>query len=168
VVLAHARALLTSTREGAASYVEADARDVQSVLAAAAQTLDFSQPVAVILIGILNFISGDDARRLVQMLRDAIAPGSYLIITQPASDLDPSLGLAALRWNQIASTPMTLRSHAEVTGWADGLELTGPGVVQVTQWRPDEPAKPDEEPAGSEETPPADVMPLYALVARKA
>jgi O-methyltransferase involved in polyketide biosynthesis len=168
VVLAHARALLTSTREGAASYIEADARDVQSVLATAAETLDFSQPVAVILIGILNFIAGDDARRLVQALRDAIAPGSYLVITQPASDLDPSLGVAALRWNQIASTPMALRSHAEVTSWADGLELTGPGVVQVTQWRPDEPAKPDEEPPGSRETPAADVMPIYALVARKA
>ena len=155
VVLSHARAMLTSAREGVTSYIEADARNVECIISAAARTLDFSQPVAVILIDILNFIPGDGAGEIVRALRDAVAPGSYLVIMQPASDLDPLLEIAACRWNQIAATPVTLRSHAEVTAWADGLETVEPGVVQVTQWRP-------------EEAPAVGVMPLYALVARKA
>jgi O-methyltransferase involved in polyketide biosynthesis len=154
VVLSHARALLTSASEGVTSYIDADARDVEFIASAAAKTLDFSQPVAVILIDILNFIPGDGAAEIVRALRDAVAPGSYVVIMQPASDLDPALEVAARRWNQIAATPITLRSRAEVAGWADGLEIVEPGVVQVTQWRPEE-----------HETP--GVMPLYALVARK-
>ena len=155
VVLSHARALLTSAKEDLTSYIDADARDVESIVATAAKTLDFSQPVAVILIDILNFIPGDGASEIVRALRDAIAPGSYLVIMQPASDLDPALEVAARRWNQIAATPITLRSRAEVTEWADGLETVEPGVVQVPHWRPDE-------------KPATGVMPLYALVARKA
>jgi hypothetical protein len=110
----------------------------------------------VILIDILNFIPGDDAGEIVRALRDAVVPGSYVVIMQPASDLDPALEVAARRWNQIAATPVTLRSHAEVSGWADGLETVEPGVVQVTRWRPEEEASPP------------GVMPLYALIARKA
>ncbi len=154
VVLSHARALLTSAEEGMTSYIDADARDVDSIVSAAAATLDFSQPVAVILIDILNFIPGDAAGRVVRELRDAVAPGSYLVIMQPASDLDPLLEVAASRWNQLAATPVTLRSRAEIAGWADGLETVEPGVVQVPHWRP-------------EEAPAAGVMPLHALVARK-
>jgi hypothetical protein len=146
--------MLTSAREGVTSYIEADARNVEGIISAAARTVDFSQPVAVILIGILNFIPGDGAGEIVRALRDAVAPGSYLIIMQPASDLDPLLEIAAHRWNQIAATPVTLRSRAEVTAWADGLETVEPGVVQVTQWWP-------------EEAPAVGIMPLYALVTRK-
>jgi hypothetical protein len=91
---------------------------------------------------------------------DAMPPGSYLVVVHPANDLDPSLLAAAQRWNQISPTPVTLRSHAEVTAWADGLELIEPGVVQATQWRPDEP--PADEPAQPER-----VMPFYGFVARK-
>jgi hypothetical protein len=155
VVLAHARALLTSAREGLTSYIDADARDVDLIVATAAKTLDFGQPIAVILIDILNFIPGGGAGEIVRALRDAIAPGSYLVIMQPASDLDPLLEVAARRWNQIAATPITLRSRAEVAEWADGLESVEPGVVQVPRWRPGE-------------KPATGVMPLYALVARKA
>jgi O-methyltransferase involved in polyketide biosynthesis len=163
VVLSHARALLTSASEGVTSYIDADARDVESIVSAAAKTLDFSQPVAVILIDILNFIPGEDAGEIVRALRDAVAPGSYVVIMQPASDLDPSLDVAARRWNQIAATPITLRSRAEVTRWADGLETIEPGVVQVTQWRPE-----TRETPGPGAPSAAGVMPLYALVARKA
>jgi SAM-dependent methyltransferase len=162
MVLSHARALLTSADEGATNYIDADARDVPSIVSHAAKTLDFSQPVAVILIDILNFVPGDDAGEVVRALRDAVAPGSYLVIMQPASDLDPLLDVAARRWNQIAVTPVTLRSRAEVTGWADGLESVEPGVVQVPQWRPEEQETP------GQPTSAAGVMPLYALVARKS
>ena len=161
VVLSHARALLTSADEGVTSYIDADARDVESIVSAAAKTLDFSQPVAVILIDILNFIPGDDAGKTVRALRDAVAPGSYLVIMQPASDLEPLLDVAARRWNQVAATQVTLRPYAEVAAWADGLETVEPGVVQVPRWRPEEPETP------GQPTSAAGAMPLYALVARK-
>jgi hypothetical protein len=161
VVLAHARALLTSSPGGATSYVDADARDPGKIVAEARTTLDFGEPVAVILFDILNFISEPGmAGEIVATLVEAVPPGSFLVVLHPASDLDPSLVAAAQRWNQISPKPVTLRSRAEVTAWADGLELVEPGVVQVTQWRPDE--RPADEPA-----PPERVMPLYGFVARK-
>jgi O-methyltransferase involved in polyketide biosynthesis len=164
IVLTHARALLTSRPEGATSCIEADAREPEMIIEEARLTLDLGQPVAVILIGILNFIT--DAvmvAEIVRALRDSIAPGSYMAIMQPASDLDPAMLEAALRWNQMAPTQVALRSRPEVAAWADGLELLEPGVVQVPLWRPDR--RPDEEqPQGAQ---PPGVMPLYGFVARK-
>jgi hypothetical protein len=160
VVLAHARALLTSSPEGVTSYIEADAREPEKIVEEARATLDFSQPLAVILSDILNFItSTETVGEVVRKLRDAIAPGGYLTVLHPASDLDPTMVAAAVRWNQIAPTPITLRSHAEVTALADGLELLDPGVVQAPRWRPDEGQAP---PGGL-----ARVMPLYGFVAMK-
>jgi len=154
IVLSHARALLTSSEQGATSYIDADARDPQTIISQAQATLDFAQPVAVILIDILNFIQGaDTAARIIQTLLAALIPGSYLVVMQPASDLDPSLATAAVRWNQIAPTPVVLRERAEVVSWADGLDLIEPGVVQVEQWRPDEDT-------------PSRSTPLYGFVAR--
>jgi len=142
IVLSHARALLASSAQGATSYIDADARDPQAIIAAAQATLDFSLPVAVILIDILNFIQGAQAAaQIIRTLLAALVPGSYLVVMQPASDLDPALETAAVRWNQIAPTPVVLRERAEVASWADGLELIEPGLVQVEQWRP-EPGKP--------------------------
>jgi hypothetical protein len=92
---------------------------------------------------------------MLATLRAAIAPGSYLAVMHPASDMDATLKGAAQRWNQVADTPVTLRTRAEVSGWAEGLDLVEPGVVPVTSWRP-------------EDSRPADVMPLYGFVARKA
>ena len=155
LVLAHGRALLTSTVEGVASYVEADAADPAAILEEARATLDFGQPVAVVLLDVLNFIE-DGARvgEILRTLRAAMAPGSYLAVMHPASDLDASLAAAARRWNQMAATPVVLRSRAEVAGWAEGLDLVEPGVVPVTWWRP-------------EDTGPPATVPLYGFVARK-
>jgi S-adenosyl methyltransferase len=165
IVLSHARALLTSCPEGATNCVEADAREPEAILKEARLTLDLSQPVAVILIGILNFItSTETASGIVRTLRDALAPGSYFAIMQPASDLDPTMAEAALRWNQIAPIQVALRSRAEVAAWADGLELLDPGVVQVPSWRPDKEQPPE---AVLSEAGPPRVMPLYGFVARK-
>jgi hypothetical protein len=83
-----------------------------------------------------------------------MAPGSYLAVMHPASDLDASLGAAARRWNQMAAPPVVLRSRAEVAGWAQGLDLVEPGVVPVTWWRPEDGG------------PPA-ALPVYGFVARK-
>jgi hypothetical protein len=161
IVLAHARALLTSHPEGATNYIEADAREPEKIIEEARLTLDLGQPVAVILIDILNFITSTEmAAEVVRALRDAVAPGSYLAVMHPASDLDPTLAGAALRWNQMVPTPIALRARAEVAAWADGLEVLEPGMVQVTQWRPEEGQPPREEP------PP--VMPFYGFVARKS
>jgi hypothetical protein len=165
IVLTHARALLTSRPEGATSCIEADAREPEMIIEEARLTLDLGQPVAVILIGILNFIT--DAvmvAEIVRALRDSIAPGSYMAIMQPASDLDPAMLEAALRWNQMAPTQVALRSRPEVAAWADGLELLEPGVVQVPLWRPDERRPDEEQPQGAQ---PPGVMPLYGFVARK-
>jgi hypothetical protein len=155
VVLAHARALLTSTAEGATSYVDADAANPAAIIGQARATLDFGEPVAVVLINILNFIAdGATVAKVLRTLREATAPGSYLAVLHPASDLLPSLAPAAAWWNQVAATPVVLRSRAEVTGWADGLDLVEPGVVPVTRWRPDDGGM-------------SAAMPLYGFVARK-
>lgn len=156
VVLAHARALLTSTPAGVTNYLDVDARDPAKVLADAAETLDFGEPVAVILVDVLNFIEGTaQVRSILSTLRDGLCPGSYLAIMQPASDLDPALNIAARRWNQLAPTRVVLRTRDEVGSFTDGLDLVDPGLVTVPQWRPapSDPGYPE-------------VMPLYALVGR--
>jgi len=157
VVLAHARAMLRPEPGGAISYVDADARNPGKILAEARETLDFAQPVAVVLIDLLNFIGDDsEARSILGVLLDAVTAGSYLVIMQPASDLEPSLDAAERRWNQIAPTPVRLRERAEVTAWFGGLDLVQPGIVAVPEWRPE----PDDRQFGMP-------MPLYGAVARK-
>lgn len=161
VVLAHARALLrpgpaSTTREGTVSYIDADARDPARVIAGAQATLDFGEPVAVILIDILNFITDAEAAGTLAALCAAMSSGSYLAVMQPASDLDPTLEIAERHWNHVARVPVRLRTLAEVTAWADGLALVPPGVVEITRWRPDE---------GDPTYPGA--IPLYVFVARK-
>ena len=92
IVLSHAQALLTSTPEGACAYVDADIRDIGKILKDAANLLDFSRPVAVCLIMILQFISDDDPVAIVRALVDAIPSGSYLTVAHPASDVDQHVG----------------------------------------------------------------------------
>ena len=138
MVLAHARALLTSTPEGATDYLDADARDTGTILHAAANTLDFTQPVAVMLLGVLNFIGDDDeAREIVRGLMAAVPPGSYLAIAHPTTEINPEESAAAAKqWNETATPPITLRSKADLLRYFDGLELLDPGVVTCTRWRP--------------------------------
>jgi len=157
VVLAHARALLTSLPEGATSYVDADAQDPGTIIAEAGATLDFRQPVAVMMVDLLNFVEDDAAvASIVSALRAAVPAGSYFAIMHPASDLDPALPEAGKRWNQLAPQRVRLRSREDLAGLLAGLELVEPGLVTVPEWRPDQ-----GEPA------PAEPIPLYAVVARK-
>ena len=138
IVLAHARALLTSAEQGATAYVEADLRDTQAVLDAAAGTLDFSQPVALMLLGILHLIQdSEDPYAIVSRLLDAVPSMSYLAISHPAIDISAHQGEAQRRYNERVSTPQTLRTHGEVCRFFDGLSLVPPGVVYVHTWRPD-------------------------------
>jgi hypothetical protein len=139
LVLAHARALLTSTGEGATDYIDADARDTARVLGAARATLDFDRPIAVMLLGILNFIGDDgEAGRVVTELLAAVPSGSYLAIAHPTTEFKPEESAAAAKqWNETATPPITLRSKAQMLTWFEGLDILEPGVVTCTRWRPD-------------------------------
>lgn len=161
VVLAHARALLTSNPRGKTDYIDADLRDPDKIIAAAAQTLDFSQPVAVFLLAILGFISdSEDPHAIVARVMDAVPPGSYLVISHPAKDISDEMSEAARIWNESSPYKIVLRSPADITRFFDGMELLDPGVVQLPQWRPDT--------SVARIGPPSDpVVPHYCGVGRK-
>jgi len=157
IVLLHARALLTSSPRGRCAYVEADARDPDRILAEAAGTLDLTEPVAVMMLGLLHFIPDiDDPYALARYYLDALPSGSYLAISHASSDIktDPQEA-AAEKYNARSATPITLRSRAEVTRFFDGLELVPPGVTPLGQWAP-----------GTAMAGPAG-LPTYTALARK-
>ena len=139
VVLAYARALLTGTDAGATAYLDVDLRDTEALLEQAAKTLDFGEPIAIMLLGILHLISDEeDPWAIVARLVDALPSGSYLVISHPASDLLPETQEeASRRYNQNVATHQTLRPRAEVARFFDGLELVEPGLEQWHLWRPD-------------------------------
>jgi len=139
VVLAHARALLASGPDGVTDYIDADLRDPDTILAAAGRTLDFSQPVAVMLLLILHLIPDEnDPWGIVARLLSAVPSGSYVVISHPASDIQAAAAAKAMRrYNQLVSTPQTRRTQAEVAQFFEGLEILDPGIVQLHQWRPD-------------------------------
>jgi O-methyltransferase involved in polyketide biosynthesis len=138
IVLSHARALLTSKPEGTCAYLDADLRDPDKILAFAADTLDFSQPVAVMLLTVLQFVTDDEVSAIVHRLTDACAPGSFITISHPASDIDAEQHTEMVRrLNQSVAEKVALRDRAGVTRLFDGLELAEPGVVRAPEWRPD-------------------------------
>jgi hypothetical protein len=137
IVLAHARALLTSTPEGATAYIDADLRDPDKLLREAAQTLDFTQPIAIMLMGILGHIADDDqARSIVKRLMDAVPSGSYLTMND-GTDTSEEVVEAGRIWNLSANPTYHLRSPDRIARFFDGLELVGPGVVSPPRWRPE-------------------------------
>ena len=138
IVLAHARALLTSSPEGATHYVDADLRDTAKICEQAAEILDFGQPLAILLIGVLHCIPDrDDPAGIVSSLVSLMPPGSYLVIAHPASDIHQSqVSTAANRINPLMAEPVTLRTHDQVSRFFDGLDLVEPGLVQLHRWRP--------------------------------
>jgi len=139
LVLVHARALLTSTPQGACDYIDADVRDPDKILRGAAQTLDLAQPVAIMMLGILNFVLGtDEAQAIVHRLLDSVPSGSYLVLSHPTTKVDAeSMTQAVQFWNQQGSAPMTLRTRAELMRFFDRVDLVEPGVVSCSRWRPD-------------------------------
>jgi hypothetical protein len=137
IVLTHARALLTSTPEGATAYIDADLRDPDRIMKEAARTLDFTQPIAIMLMGILGHIADDDeALSIVRRLVDAVPSGSYLTMND-GSDTSEEVVEAARIWNQSANPTYHLRSPDRIARFFDGLELVEPGVVSPPRWRPD-------------------------------
>ncbi|AKJ14589.1 translation initiation factor IF-2 [Streptomyces incarnatus] len=138
IVLSHAHALLTSTAEGATDYVDADVHDPDTIVECAARTLDFSRPVALTLLGVLNFIiDTGEAQAVVRRLLDAVPSGSYLVISHPTTEVDGEAMTEAVRhWNSQGSAPMTLRTREELLRFFDGVHLLEPGVVTCSRWRP--------------------------------
>ncbi|MBV9447834.1 MAG: SAM-dependent methyltransferase [Streptosporangiaceae bacterium] len=143
LVLAHARALLTtSSGQGSTDYIDADLNYPAEILQIAGTKLDFSQPVAIMLMGILGHIGdpgeGDDraARSIVDRLKAALPSGGYLAIYDGA-DIDPDYVAGIAAYNRSGAVPYRVRSLPQITRFFDGLELVDPGVVPIHQWRPD-------------------------------
>jgi SAM-dependent methyltransferase len=141
LVLTHARALLASAPEGRTSYIQADLRDPASILASpqCRQTLDFSQPVALVLCAVLHFLAdSDDPAAIVKTLLDALPPGSYLVASHATSEhLPPAENEEALRSWQTSGITFQQRDSGDFARLAfAGLTLIPPGVALVSEWRP--------------------------------
>jgi hypothetical protein len=136
LVLTHARALLTSSPQGVTDYIEADVRDPQAVLGAAAITLDFTQPTAIILSGIINFVVDDaEARAVVDQFLAAVPSGSYLLMSHPTTEVNAEAVEESMRqWNESGAAPIRTRTPAEIRAFFSGLEILDPGVVTCTAW----------------------------------
>ena len=141
-VLAHARALLTSSAAGGTDYIDADLNDPEAVLRVAREKLDFTRPVAIMLMGVLAHIGNpevDDDRAvqsIVGTLKAALPSGGYLAIYD-SSDVDPGLNDALHKYNESGADPYRVRSRDQIARYFDGLDLVDPGVVPIQQWRPD-------------------------------
>ncbi|MGW5604008.1 SAM-dependent methyltransferase [Streptomyces rochei] len=162
IVLRHAEALLHGSAEGSTEYVHADVRDPDTILRLAAESLDFARPVALSLVALTHYLGdaadGDDVHGLLKRYVDALAPGSFLVLSQVTPDLNPeAVGKAAGLFAR-SGTPFYPRSLGEFSRFFDGLELLGPGVIPVTGWRPD----PEDVAVQAE-----GIVPVYAGVARK-
>jgi hypothetical protein len=154
LVLTHARALLTSTPEGATDYVDADLRDPEKILREASRTLDLTKPVALMLMGILGHIESDDeAQGIVKRLMDGLASGSYFAMYD-SSDTSEAVREAARIWNISANPKYHLRSPERIAALFDGLEMVEPGVVTTNKWKPDADT-------------PAQVVDQYCAIGRK-
>jgi hypothetical protein len=138
MVLSHARALMKSAPGGAVGYVDADVREPSTIVAGARSILDFSQPVAVMLLFTLAYVQeADQAAEVVSSLAAAVPPGSYFALYHLASDLDVSMDEAVRQWNKMMpAQAITLRSREEIARLAAGLVPVAPGLVPVTEWRP--------------------------------
>ena len=137
LVLVHAEALLTSAPGGVTSYIEADVRDPAAIVRDAARTLDFSRPVALVLLGIMGQIDdSDEPGSIVAWLLDALPPGSYLALSD-GTDTNPELNQAIAVYNQNSASSYHLRSPDRIAGFFAGLDLVPPGVVTTSRWRPD-------------------------------
>jgi hypothetical protein len=138
LVLAHARALLTSTPQGVTRYLHADLREPDKILEAAARTLDLGRPVALMLMGIVGHIGDyDEARSIVKRLLDALPSGSHLALNDGTNVISKAFAEAQEGYNRSGAVPYHLRSPEEIAGFFEGLELVEPGVVSVPRWRTD-------------------------------
>jgi len=145
LVLVHARALLTSTPEGACDYIDADLRDTDKILSEAARTLDFTQPVALMLLGIMGQIANSDQpESVIKRLLDALPSGSYLALSDGVNTSE-TFTEAVRHYNENSASTYHPRSPEQLTGFFEGLVLVEPGVVPLIDWRPEATAFPDQD-----------------------
>jgi O-methyltransferase involved in polyketide biosynthesis len=140
IVLAHARALMTSHPAGATAFIQADLREPQKILAdpAVAATLDLDRPVALMLVAVLMYFRDEeDPRAMVSELVDALPSGSYVAVTHPTADFNPAEMAGAVAAAEHGGVTLVPRSRAETEAFLAGLDLVEPGVVPVLAWRPD-------------------------------
>jgi O-methyltransferase involved in polyketide biosynthesis len=139
LVLVHARALLTSTPQGATDYIDADLHDPDKILREAARTLDFSRPVAIMLLGIMHFISDDDQlQRIIDRLVDAVPSGSYVAVANTTTAVNGEATAEAVRlWNVDAEPKLKLRTPERIAEFFTGFDLVEPGWVSCSRWRPE-------------------------------
>jgi hypothetical protein len=137
LVLAHARALLTSSPEGSTSYIDADMHDPQTILAEAGKTLDLDEPIALLMIGVLGHVADyEEACSIVRALLDGLPSGSYLVETD-GTDSSPEYIAAIEMYRDSGGVPYNARTHEQIAGYYKGLELVEPGVVPINLWRPE-------------------------------
>jgi hypothetical protein len=146
IVHVHANALLTGT--GMTRIVLADLRDPAAILGhpKVGELIDFGQPVGLLLVAILHFITdSEDPARIVATLRDALPPGSYLALSHATGDFQAEAAREAAAVYTRATATMTLRTHAQIAALFEGWDLLEPGLVQLPLWRPDgKPPRPKE------------------------
>ncbi|MGW4031566.1 SAM-dependent methyltransferase [Streptomyces sp. NPDC004838] len=137
LVLAHARALLTSTPEGKTAYIDANLYEPETILAEAGQTLDLSRPVALMLLNVLGHVADyGQAKNLVTDLMAGLPSGSYLVISDSTATSEGMIA-ASDAYNSSGAVPYYVRSVEDIAGFFDGLELVEPGISRVTEWRPE-------------------------------
>jgi hypothetical protein len=148
-VVSHGRSRLASTPEGAIDFAEADLHEPAEILRAAAPTLDFSQPVALLLMGVMGHLDDRDAVPIVSQLVSGLPAGSYLAL-QDGTGTSDTFNEAQQGYDDTGAIPYRLRRPAQIVSFFDGLDLVEPGVVAVTRWRPgpDQPSPPDLENLG--------------------
>ncbi|MFF7982866.1 SAM-dependent methyltransferase [Streptomyces sp. NPDC007901] len=156
IVLRHAEALLLGTPEGRTAYIHADIRRPEVVLSYAQDHLDFTRPIGLSLVALMQFVTDDQAPyEIVKRLLDPLVPGSYLMLSHVTWEFDPEIWERVDAIYRAGGTPVKARSHDEVTRFFDGLEMCDPGVILSTHWRPDDEMRVRDE------------QPLYVGVARK-
>jgi hypothetical protein len=136
LVLVHARALLTSSPQGTCDYIDADLRKPDAILAATAKKLDFSQPIALMLMGIMGHVPDDLAYPIVSTLVAGLPSGSYFALYDGAN-VNEAFNDAQRGYNESGADPYYLRSPEQIARFFDGLEVLEPGVVPTAEWRPD-------------------------------
>jgi hypothetical protein len=137
MVLAHARVLLVGSAQGATCSVNADLHNPEAIVRGAKEVLDFTRPVAVMLLGILGHVADDDeAYSVARRVLDHVPSGSYLVVAD-GTDTSEAAVEAQRQYNDTGAAPYHLRSPARIARFFDGLELLEPGVVPLTHWRPD-------------------------------
>ncbi|HEY0813229.1 MAG TPA: SAM-dependent methyltransferase [Pseudonocardia sp.] len=137
LVLTHARALLTSSPEGVTSYIDADMHDPGEILAEARKTLDFDQPIALLMIGVLGHVADyDEARSIVRRLIEGLPSGSFFVETD-GTDSSPAYLAAIEHYRDSGGVPYNVRTTEQIAGFYEGLELIEPGVLPIHLWRPE-------------------------------